>query len=196
MTELTKKPPQGAADPNYLKFAIKHYLTKAEQEPAEKERNRILLEHVRPLNRRFRGIAGRSIWWPISFGCAFAVFLVALIASKTSKTYLYQYPFDYLRVVENLDPCQPDGSCGKRFIVQSVTDDVPNPETELHFREAQHFEAGMTFQWIKYRLINGQAVTDGWDVVRGKDRLPVLAPNCSFDWANNHVVCEGGKARF
>lgn len=184
-----KKPPQGAADPNYLKFAIKHYLTKAEQEPAEKERNRILLEHVRPLNRRFRGIAGRSIWWPISFGCAFAVFLVALLCTHWPKAYVYQAPDNYWRILHQID----DHS----FVMQRVYRGTPQIPVVLHFKGYKpNFEIGMTLSWFAYDDLGDGNISitpedRGYVIVRGPDYWPKLASNCWQNKATDRVECNG-----
>jgi hypothetical protein len=195
--QAEKKPSGSVRQPAqriYLRSAILHYLSKADHQADEKE-SFAKLEIVRELTRRLRKNAGFSVWVPLWFAIACCVLLVLWVAARTRQTYFYSFPDNYLRIIQNLDPCIPDGSCGKRFVLQSVSNGVANPETEMHFSEPQHFEAGMTFSWIRYQNHGGTVVIDGWDVVREKG-LPVLAPNCSFDWAHNHIVCEGDKALF
>ena len=184
----------------YLKQAIRHYLYKAEAEPCEKA-SFAKLEIVRDLTRRLRRIDGYAWWVPVLFATAIAALFLFSIIWRTSKTYFYTWPDHSLRIVQNLDPCDaPDGSCGRRFVVQAVEFGVPKPETVMHFRDPQHFEAGMTFSHISFKYIGSEAVTDGWDVVRDFEGMPVLAPNCKPDYSKaptaGHIRCEGGKARF
>lgn len=158
-------------------------------------------ERLRELARRLRRMAGFSPWVPVLFAAAIAILFLLWLFGRTSKTYFYTWPDHALRIVQNLDPCDSlDGSCGRQFLVQAVDFGVPKPATVMHFRDPQHFEAGMTFSHISFKYIGSEAVTDGWDVVRDFEGLPVLAPNCKPDYSTaptaGHIRCEGGKARF
>lgn len=148
-----------------------------------------------------RGEQGFSSWLPIAFTVFVIVLAMLWIAGRRKHTYFYQYPGNYLRVVQNLDPCDSaDGLCGKSYLMQAVVNGFPYPETVMHFRDPQHFEAGMAFSHISFKYIGSEAVTDGWDVVRDFEGLPILAPNCKPDYSTaptaGHIRCEGGKARF
>lgn len=144
-----------------------------------------------------RGEQGFSSWLPIAFTVFVIVLAMLWIAGRRKHTYFYQYPGNYLRVVQNLDPCEADGNCGKRFVMQSVVDGKPNPETEMRFSEPQHFEAGHTFAWFRYLDKGSVQIQDGFDVLKDPvTRMPILPANCIPNWATNHIECEGGKARF
>lgn len=151
--------------------------------------------------RRVRRQKGSTWEWPVAFAlCCVVIFAVA-ISRPARHTYFYQYPNNYLRVVKNLDSCQADGSCGYRFVVQSVTNGVAGPETEMHFcRSLQpRFEQGHTLSWIRYTNIGGCSAIDGYDVVRANG-VATLAPNCKADFTQakdaGHITCEGGIAKF
>jgi len=142
---------------------------------------------------------GHSIFWPLSWAIVSCIMLVLVITRSTRNVYSYSYPDNYLRVIQNLDPCQADGSCGYRFIVQGVFGGATGQETEMHFcpRGMQpRFEAGHILAWIRYANLGSCQAIDGYDVLRDESRIPIIAPNCQFDWPNNHIVCEGGKAKF
>ena len=195
---LGKKPSASAS--LYLRAATSNQANIVEPLPATKA-NWSEYERLRLLAWRLRRNAGFAWWVPVLFAAAIAVLFLLWLAARTSQTYYYTYPSNYLRVVQNLDPCDgPDGLCGKSYLMQAVVNGFPYPETELHFREPQRFEAGHTFRHITYKLIGGEVVTDGWDTLKGADGLPVLAPNCKPDYSKaptaGHIRCEGGKARF
>ncbi len=183
----------------YLRAALRHLLFKADREPDKKKAFELYLSGARELSKKLRSNRGfTKAWSSVAFAAACCALLYGA-ARNWSKSYFYSYPDNYLRIVQNVDPCFPDGSCGKRFIIQSISSGVANPETEMHFSEPQHFEAGMTFSWIRYQDHGGTAVVDGWDVVRQEGR-PILAPNCHPDYSDapvaGHIKCIGGKALF
>lgn len=192
-----KKSPLGATF--YLRAAALNQASKVEQLPPTKE-NWPEYERLRALAMRLRANAGEAWWAVIIFAGACGIIILLWLASRTHDTYLYRYPADYLRVVKNLDPCLPDGSCGYRFVMQEVSNGVANPETEMHFcRNLQpRFEAGHTLSWIRFTNTGSCDAIDGYDVVRGTDGIATIAPNCTFDKSipNWHVRCEGGRAQF
>lgn len=158
------------------------------------------VEAIRARRKREQS-KGFSVAWPIVFAAAVCLLMLLWLFARTSRTFSYTYPDSYLRVVANLDSCDaPDGTCGKRYLVQAVEQGFAYPETEMHFRDPQRFEAGHTFKWIRFKRIGSEVVTDGWDTLKGADGLPVLAPNCKPDYSKaptaGHIRCEGGKARF
>ena len=149
---------------------------------------------VRAQKKTRKREGGIGSWSAIAF-CVFVIVVVTIwITGRTRKTYFYQYPSNYLRIVQNVDPYS--------FVVQRVENGTPMEETEMHFcRDFQpRFENGHILRWIRFTDIGScQTVgpeDHGYDILRDANRLPVLAPNCKPDWAANHVACEGGKARF
>jgi hypothetical protein len=195
-----QKKPSGSVSKIYLGAAIRHYLYKADRIPNEKEAF-AQLEIVRELARRLRQNAGFSPWVPLSFAAAIAAAIVILLVTHTRHTYFYSYPDNYLRVVRNVDPCLPDGSCGYRFAMQAVTDGVAGEVTEMQFCKGlqSRFEAGHTLRWIRYANLGSCQAIDGYDILRDSSG-PVLAPNCVKDYTTapvaGHIACEGGVARF
>jgi hypothetical protein len=158
-------------------------------------------EKLRRYIRQFKQ-AGFSPW-PVTAvaGCC-AVGLIVLAARNTRNTHYYHHPQNYLRVIQNLDPCLPDGSCGYRFVLQNVKDGVAYDPTEMHFCKSlqPRFEAGHSLAWIRYTNLGSCISIDGFDVVRDSARNPILAGNCKPDYASakdaGHINCEGGKAKF
>ena len=187
----------------FLRSRILHWLNRADREVDPKRRFESL-EKARDLSKRLRDFRGFTKWWSaVAFAsvCAGLVIGAAIYAQSSRKTFFYQYPNNYLRVVRNLDPCQSDGSCGYRFVVQAVTHGVAGPETEMHFcRDYQpRFEAGHTLLWIRYTDLGScQTVgpeDHGYDILRDSNGNPVLPPGCHGP-VEGHVACEGGKANF
>lgn len=206
---LTVPRPKNARPISYpiqvLKGRINRHLARADQECNSERRSRIL-DKVRELSLELReqtGQQGNSYWWPLCLAITAAIVLALAIAARTRSTYYYHYPENYLRIVENVDPYT--------FIVQRIEDGHPLEKTEMHFcRDYRpRFEAGHTLAWIRFNDL-GSCVSIGPDdrgfgllreekktLVNGQwQYLPVLAPNCQFDWPNNHVACKGGKAEF
>lgn len=187
---------QTPADLEKQQFA--NLVARAEAEPDKAEAWK-LWQRVREFDFSFRfPPKGHSIWPPLVFASAAMVVFALAVAQHTRHVYFYSYPENYLRVVQNLDPCLPDGSCGYRFVMQAVTDGVAGQETEMHFCKGMQprFEAGHSLSWIRYANLGSCQEIDGYDVVRNAGRLPVLPPNCNFDWPNNHIACKGGRANF
>lgn len=202
---LGKKPSASAS--LYLRAATSNQANIVEPLPATKA-NWSEYERLRLLAWRLRRNAGFAWWVPVLFATAIALLFLLWLVVRTHDTSFYRFPEHHWRVVQNLSPCLPNGSCGELYMIQEVNNGVANPPTLVHFRGPQHFEAGMTFSWIRVTQIGSEFDVDGWDVVRqdippvfinGKWRqLPALASNCRFDWSTpeGHVVCEGGKAQF
>lgn len=186
----------------YLSSRIRHLLDRADNEAHPKKRF-ALLENARDLARRLRRNEGESPWWSIGFAAFVAAALVGLAVVCWPKAYSYSYPDDYLRVVQNIDPCLSDGSCGYRFVMQAVVSGRAFPETEMHFCAKglqPRFEAGHTLAWIRYINLGSCQSIDGYDVVRDSARSPILAPNCQPDYRlaplAGHISCEGGRAKY
>lgn len=183
----------------YLRSAALNQVGKVEQLPATKQ-NWAEYERLRLLVWRLRNKSAGFAWWvPVLVALALCLLFILWLASQVGRSESYLYPYHYWRVVQNLSPCQPDGSCGDKYLIQEVNDGVANPPTEVHFRGAQHFENGHTFSWLKGRWIGTEFAIEGWDVVHGPDGRATLAPNCYADYSQavaGHIVCEGGKARF
>lgn len=191
-----KKPAASATI--YLRAAAANQINKVEPLPPTKE-HWAEYERLRELVRRLRK-NGFSPWVPVSFAAAIAVLFLLWLAARTHTTRFYQFPSDYLRVIQNLNLEKGD------FVMQRVTNGVPGPEFEAHFRgDLPKFENGHTLQWIRFVDTGSEQILDGWDLVREDKltfaggqwrRMPTIAPNCVPDWTVNHVICEGGKARF
>lgn len=182
---------------DHLKARINYWLEKLKVE-SDKRREQEIIETLRNLARRLRNFEGWSMWRPIAAAAVGCLLAISFISEKTEKIYYYTWPDNYLRVVENVDPCLPDGSCGYRFAVQNVRNGIPGDVTEMHFCKSlqPRFEAGHTLMWIRYANLGSCSAIDGYDVLRDSKRLPVLAPNCDFDWPHNHIACDAGKAKF
>jgi hypothetical protein len=181
-----------------LKQQVSNLLDRADAEPDKAERWK-LYQRIREFAYELRTpIKGHSIWWPLGFASLASVLIIFAIASHTRHIYFYSYPDNYLRVIQNVDPCQADGSCGYRFVVEAVSDGVAGPQTEMHFCQSlqPRFEAGHVLRWIRYANLGSCQAIDGYDVLRDETRIPILAPNCQFDWPNNHVICKDGRAKF
>jgi len=143
-----------------------------------------------------RKMAGQTPWWALGFAVGCASLLVFAVASRWPKTFYYSYPTDYLRVVQRLND--------RDFMVQRVDHGKALDVTMMRFCSdyLPWVEGGHTFSWIRYddhRSCQSIGPEDrGFDVVRDSKGLPVLAPNCHFDWStpNGHVVCDGGMPKF
>lgn len=199
----------------YHQFALKHHLARVENAPPldekanwqEKERWEKDRDTIFRLAKLYRN-AGFAWWVPVLVALALCLLFILWLASQVGRSESYLYPYHYWRVVQNLSPCQSDGSCGNLYMIQEVNDGVANPPTIVDFRDPQHFEAGQTFSHMQGRWIGSAFAVERWDLVRqdrpavfinGKFRkLPTLAPNCDFDWSTpeGHVVCKGGVAKF
>lgn len=159
-------------------------------------------ERLSSLVRKYKEVG--EILWPATVLASSAVVLGALwVHAHWPKTYFYSYPDNYLRIVQNVDPCLTDGSCGYRFVVQAVVDGAALPETEMHFCAKgipPRFEAGHTLAWIRYANLGSCQSIEGFDVVRDSARNPILPDNCKPDYTFaktvGHINCEGGKAKF
>lgn len=183
---------------DFLHNLLDHFLRKADAETDPARRFEILDKYVRPTSRRLRN-RGFVAWGAVVFTVCLVTAAILWLSSRTKKTYFHAWPGNYLRIVQNLDPCKPDGNCGRNFIVQSVVDGHPNPETHMRFDKDEHFEAGEVFQWIRYTDLGSVQVTDGFDMLYDANGQTVHAPNCRPDYSSaktGHYACEGGKARF
>lgn len=185
-----------------LEQQVSDLLDRAENEPDNVERWK-LFQRLRDLAFSLRfPERGRSIWPPLIAVSGLVAIIVVLYAHNTRNTHYYHHPQDYLRVIENLDPCLPDGSCGYRFVLQNVKDGRAFDPTEMHFCSSlqPRFEAGHVLQWIRYTDLGSCLAIDGWDVVHGSDGKAITAPNCKPDYTlapvAGHIGCEGGKAKF
>ena len=161
---------------------------------------------IRKAKKRERS-KGISIWSALVFAVGAAAALVLVLAPRTRNIYSYRYPDNYLRVLQNLDECKSDGSCGYRFVLQNVQRTasgqvVFGQPTEMHFCKSMQprFEAGHTLSWIRYADIGSCLAIEGYDTVKGADGLSTLPDNCKPDYSTapeaGHIACEGGKARF
>ena len=156
-------------------------------------------QSVRPGQKRQ---AGFSPWFSLGLAVLCASLLIVALSRTSRKTYTFKHPANYIRVVQNLDPCLPDGSCGYRFVVQSVVNGVAQPETSVRFCSSlrPRFEAGHVLSWIRYTNLGSCLSIDGYDVVRDASGLPVPARNCKPDYSSapvaGHLACVGGRAKF
>jgi len=193
-----KKP--SASTSIYLRAAASNQFGKVEALPPTKE-HWSEYERLRVLAFRLRKNAGSAWWYVLVVAAVMLIVIACWIARTMRNSFFYLYPHSYLRVVQNLDPCQPDGSCGYRFVMQAVVNGQAQEETEMHFcRGLQpRFEQGHTLRWIRYTNLGSCNAIDGYDVVR-ENGLPTLPANCKPDYSQaneaGHIRCEGGKARF
>jgi hypothetical protein len=197
-----KRKPNASLGLDLLKSRISYWLNRADREVHPK-RSFESLEKARDLSKRLRDFKGFTKWWSaVSFAavCMALIIGAAILAQSKRKTFIYVYPTNYLRVISNVEPCDSDGTCGYRRVVQAVVNGVPYPETEMQFCEKPRFEQGHTLAWIQYTNTGECNSVDGFDVVRGADLLPTLPANCNPDYSQakkaGHIACEGGRARF
>jgi hypothetical protein len=189
------------AEKPYLRSRISHLLAQAEAEPDNLERWH-LYQHIRELARGLRKQNGFLTWGSAAVVLVAVGFLLSAIVRNWPTEKFYSYPNDYLRVIQNLDPCLTDGSCGYRFVMQAVVNGKALPETEMHFcptGEQPRFENGHSLSWIRYANVGSCKSIDGFDVVR-EGKFASLAPNCKPDYTlaptAGHILCEGGRAKF
>lgn len=144
--------------------------------------------------------AGWSSWATVGFSFGLTAITIVLLISIWPKSRFYTYPDDYLRTIENVGTCLPDGTCGYRRVMQEVVNGVPQPEVEMNFCQMPRFEAGHVLKWARIVQRGSCTAIDGFDVVRGSDRKPQLAPNCNPDYSEapiaGHINCPGGRAIF
>jgi len=144
-------------------------------------------------------IAGFAWEGVLVFVCILMIVSIYWIAGRTRKTYFYSYPDHILRTVQNLDPCEADGTCGYRRLMQSVEYGVPNPETDMTFCDKPRFEQGHVFLWMRLTDIGPCWSVDGFAVLK-ENGFAKLPPNCKPDYSQakeaGHIVCEGGRAKF
>jgi len=193
-------PPKKPADSTaslFLHAAVKNQHEKVKVLPPTKEHWAEYLR-LRELAFRIRN-AGFSPWPPVIFATGLTVVIALWLASRSRQTYFYSYPGNYLRTVQNLDPCEADGTCGYRRLMQSVEYGVPNPETDMTFCEKPRFEQGHVFLWMRLTDIGPCWSVDGFAVLK-ENGFAKLPPNCKPDYSlapvAGHIACEGGKARF
>jgi len=165
-------------------------------------RERKKVENMREVAPDFnrRKSAGYAWEGVLAFVCILVISSAIWLASRTRQTYFWgPYPDHYLRVVQNLDPCESDGTCGYRRLMQAVVDGVPNPETPMTFCEKPRFEQGHTLLWIRLTNIGSCWAIDGWAPVT-ENGIAKLSGNCKPDYTlapqAGHVACDGGKAKF
>ncbi len=188
-------PVEKPADRPYLRFRILHLLSKADREPNSEKRYAIL-ERVRDLSLSLRKQGGFLTWSAAAVAIVVVGFLLAAVVKNWPKSYFYTYPSDYLRVIQRLND--------RDFIVQRVENGIPQEQTMMRFCSdyLPWFEGGHILQWIRYNDHGScQSIgpdNRGFDVVRDSKGVPVISPNCHFDWStpNGHVVCEGGTPKF
>ena len=186
-----------------LRAKIQYWLARADKETNPKKRFEFLVTVQNPSRRLRLKDHGFTKWWSaVSFAslCAVPLVACAIYMQSSKKSTFYQYPDNYLRIVQNLDPCEADGTCGYRRLVQVVVKGVPNPETVMQFCQKPRFEQGHTLNWIKV-IDNGSCwEVDGWSPLTDSTGRDSLAGNCNPDFSQakdaGHVACEGGKARF
>lgn len=201
MTSLPSAPQYSQIE--ILRAKIQYWLARADKETNPKKRFEFLVT-VQNLSRRLRlRDHGFAKWWSaISFAsvCAAAVIACAIYMQSSKQTTTFQFPQNYLRIIKNLDPCEPDGTCGHRRMVQAVVNGVPNPETVMQFCEKPRFEQGYTLSWIRLTDDGSCWHIDGWSPVTDANGTDTLAGNCKGDYSQakdvGHVACEGGRARF
>lgn len=144
--------------------------------------------------------AGWSSWVTVRFSLTLTAIAIVCLAWTWPKGRVYSYPDDYLRAIENVGACLPDGTCGYRRVMQEVVNGVPQPEVEMNFCQMPRFEAGHILQWARIVQRGSCSEIDGFDVVRGSDRKPRLAPNCNPDYSEapiaGHIKCPEGRAKF
>jgi|SRR5579864_1286621 len=197
---LVRSEPEESMAHRAKKARLSVLLGKYEAE-TEVERKEELAERIWSLVHRIRsGDFGFSAQGAIAAVFAITILLVALLWHFRPATRLYSYPDDYLRVIQNVEPCEADGTCGHRRVMQEVVNGIPQLPVEMNFCQKPRFEAGHILQWIRTARRGSCTEIDGFDVVRGPDRLPVLAANCKPDYTlapiAGHIACEGGSAKF
>ena len=200
--ESHRKPPSSVTS-SFLWFRVKHQLDKIEGEPKPNaKRQWPEYETLRDLAARLRNkAAGFSLKPVLAFAGSLAVVIVLWLASTTRHVYSYQHPQSYLRVIQNLDPCLPDGSCGYRYLMQLVVDGQAQEPTQMHFCKGlqPRFEQGHTLKYIVYANLGSCQAIERFDLVR-ENGVATLAANCKPDYSVarefGHIACEGGKARF
>lgn len=157
-------------------------------------------DRIRKLTRVLRQDDGRTPWIPIMFAFGVCGILAMSLYHSWPRAHFYTYPDDYLRTIQNVDTCEPDGTCGYRRVMQEVANGVPQPETEMVFCEKPRFEAGHTLKWVRLVQRGSCTAIDGFDVVRGSNHLPTLPDGCVPDYSlapmAGHIACEGGRAKF
>lgn len=187
----------------FLRSRILHWLARADNESHPKKRFEYL-EKARDYSRELRKKdKGFTHWWSaLSFAALCLALILALVIYEQAKseTFFFVYPTNYLRVVQNLDACEADGTCGYRRLMQSVVNGVPNPETVMQFCDKPRFEQGHTLNWIRLIDTGSCWQIDGFSPLTDASGRASLAGNCNPDFSQakkaGHVACEGGKARF
>lgn len=202
-----------------LKKLIERNLQRLDKQSDEKKQHELglkLLTWVREYRERKsvasetnqrKRMAGYFAWGAIGFAVFCAVILAFNVVSRSKHIYSYHWPKDYLRVIQNIEPCKDDGSCGYTFLMQRVKDGVPEDPVEMHFcRDYQpRWEMGHVIKFITYTDEGSCLSIDKWEplredtprLVNGQyQRMPILSPNCHPDWVIGHNACDGGRATF
>ncbi len=206
-----KKPSMSVVNTGWLRSRINYYLRVIERQSDDKRQQEMgykLLDYSREYRER-RKMAGFYGWPSVVFAGLCVIVLAFAIVSRSKQIYSYHDANHYLRVLQNVEPCLPDGTCGYSWVMQAVHDGVADDPVEMHFcRDFQpRWEAGHTLTPITITNHGSCWSVDSFDVLREDQstfvngqwqRLPVLAPNCGFDWStpNGHISCEGGRANF
>lgn len=192
-SETAMKKPPSSEPLIYLRAVVAGQLAKViNLRPTKK--NWREYERLSELARRLRDKdAGFSPWAPLGFALFSGVIVVVLMVSHWPKSYVYQAPDYFIRVLDKQD--------NYSFSLQFVERGHPQVPVVMHFCRdfAPQFEAGHTLTRLAYDNhgpCESVAAEDrGYTLMRDDKGCPVLPANC---WhtdqcrpETDHVACKG-----
>lgn len=185
MEEVRDNPtrkPVASSGLDLLKSRISYWLNRADRETHPKRRFESL-EKARDLSKRLRDFKGFTKWWSaVSFAAVCMALIIGAAIIRSSEDHEISNPRGVYQILNRYD--------SHHYRFKEIANGTPlRVEFCDHGNKdwAAQLSAGLTINWLRYRVLNSETGTKCWDIeydgygyrlMQNADGSPTLAPNC------------------